>query len=78
MMVAGRDSGAARRRRERRLRSAWRRCGPGSCVAPQRPAGRRSTEPEDSHQGQGGRGPREAPWPKCTEATSPGDAAGAS
>ena len=49
------------------------RHGPGSCDAPLRAAERRSTEPEDSHQGRG----RDSQRPTGTEDSTSWDSAGA-
>ena len=57
-------------------RAAVDRHGPGSCDAPQRAAERRSTEPDDSHQGQGGGGARDERRATATEGSSTGGAAG--
>ena len=76
--------GVARRRRERRLRfdaparTAVHPHGPGNGDAPLVQGAhrvRRSTEPDHSHQGQRGRGPRAALRRTGIGAISPGDAA---
>ena len=59
-------------------RAAVDRCGPGCCDAPQRAAERRSTEPEDSHQGQRATGTKDpASGPQGAAATFGYVAAGA-
>ena len=77
MMASGQPSGAAQRRRQRRLRSWWRH-EQQSIAAALAAATHRSTEPEDSHQGQRGGRERDVLRPTGTEDPASGGAAGAS